>query len=417
MPDIKDSVGNAKGQVQDIAMVQMMLKVIKDAKGDPYLKVNYSGEWNDQTKDAIIRFQKDHKLLDPPAAAAKAGAPPPPAEKEGIVDPKSATFKELNGALPVDYKDAIILPGAKTVYFPGSSADAKASSAKLKGELQLDMKFRVKAADFIDQFYNQTKIVLSTPAKTGMRRDFQGQMNVISNAGPGESNHQFGQAADIGFGGLKWVDGDGTFKTDTSWLDLGADTAAKKAYMTPAKAAEFFKAHHDLAFGAKVGLSPTGLAGDDTHVQAYSDNSLSYSKSLTTLLNIDGEMKWEGAKHVKNQQNKYKSDFGLAGKTYEIGTAKQIFGGNATISKPDLVEALKASAKDLSKMVAFKDFTFVKNAVKALKPVPGKLPPPITGASVAEKDITGADLQLLQKAAKQDWSKADQNWKQWVPVK
>ena len=43
-------------------MIQMMLKVIKDAKGVPYMKSNYTGTWNDDTKDAIIRFQKDNKL-------------------------------------------------------------------------------------------------------------------------------------------------------------------------------------------------------------------------------------------------------------------------------------------------------------------------------------------------------------------
>jgi len=419
MADIKDSVSGAKSQVQDIAMVQMMLKVIKDAKGDAYLKVNYNGEWNDQTKDALIRFQKDHKLIDlPPAPGAKAGAPLAKAlDKEGVVDTDSATLKALNAALPLDYKDAIILSGAKTVYFPGSNADAKASSSKVRGELQLEMKFRIKAADFIDQFYSQTKIVVSTPPGSGMRRDFQGQMNVTSQAGPGESNHQFGQAADIGFGGLKWIDGDGTIRKDTSWLNLGEDEkGVKKAYMTPQKAAEFIKAHNNLVFG-KIGLFPTSLAGDYTHVQAYSDNSLSYSRSLAKLLNIDGKMKWDGTKHVPGQQNKYKSDFGLEGKTYVVGTAKELFGGKAKISKADLVDALNSSKKDLSKMDIFKEFKFVKDALKAAKTVPGKLPPSITGEKVREKDIIETDLELLRKAAKKDWTKAGEDWKQWVPLK
>ena len=65
MADIKDSVDGPGSQVQDIAMIQMMLKVVKDAKGAPYLKVNYSGEWNAETKDAITRFQQDQKLIPP----------------------------------------------------------------------------------------------------------------------------------------------------------------------------------------------------------------------------------------------------------------------------------------------------------------------------------------------------------------
>jgi hypothetical protein len=157
--------------------------------------------------------------MAPPAAKGPvpmAGAPAAQkaTEKAGIVELKSATFERLNAVLPPEYKDAMILPGSKTVYLPGHAEAAKAAATHIIGDPQLDRIFASKAANFVTEFYKQTKIVLKA-SKSGLRRDFTGQMTVISDAGPGESNHQFGKAADIGFGGLKWVDSDGQFKTDT----------------------------------------------------------------------------------------------------------------------------------------------------------------------------------------------------------
>jgi peptidoglycan hydrolase-like protein with peptidoglycan-binding domain len=82
MPDIKDSVGESgTNNTHDVAIVQVMLRVIKDAKGVAYLGSNYDGKYGPSTKDAIIRFQQDQKLVAlpvQPAAAPKVapGAPP-----------------------------------------------------------------------------------------------------------------------------------------------------------------------------------------------------------------------------------------------------------------------------------------------------------------------------------------------------
>jgi hypothetical protein len=398
MPDIKDTVNGSGSQVQDIAMVQMMLKVIKDAKGIPYLKTNYSGTWSDDTKDAIVRFQNDQKLIGGKAS-----------ETSGAVGAHSETFRKLNQLLPAQYKDAMILPGARTVYFPGSAKDAASSASHISSNQDLDMKFRLKAGQFVNEFYDQTKIVLKN-TDSGLRRDFKSQMTVTSQAGPGESNHQFGQAADIGFQGLRWVDGDGTIRTDTAWLNAG-ETKATKAHMSGAKAQEFWKAHHALAFG-KVGLFKTNLAGDDIHVQAYPDSSVSYARSMARLLNLTSASKWEPAGRDAAKHNVYESDFALGGKRFTVGTAKQIFGGNAAIRKDDVVAALAATKKDLSKLDVFKEF----QVVKSVKVVPGKLPTPFDPTKLTTKDITEADLELLRKAAQKDWVKADQNWKQWTPV-
>jgi len=81
MADITDSVGEGgTNKVHDVALVQAMLSVIKDAKGNPYLD-DYDGKYGHGTKGAIVKFQTDQGVLKPPAKPA-AGAPPPAAEKE-----------------------------------------------------------------------------------------------------------------------------------------------------------------------------------------------------------------------------------------------------------------------------------------------------------------------------------------------
>jgi hypothetical protein len=437
MPDIKNTVGGPASPVEDIAMIQLMLKVIKDSKGTPYLGVNYSGVWNSDTKDAIVRFQKDHQLIAPPPpaavkgvapakgagadggvkAAADAGAPAAAKiyDKQGEVAPKSATWQKLSRMLPATYADAMVYPGNKTVYLPGTAADAKTSATSIQTAPLLDILFAAKAADFVTQFFAQTKIVIkATNATTGLRRNFQSQMTVKSMAGPGESNHQWGRAADIGFGGLRWVGGDGTVHTENPWLDT--KDASKKMVMPEAKRQEFWKLH-EIVF-TRVGLHPTTMAGDEAHVQSYADGTASMSRSLASLLNQTGAMKWEGFRSgIKGQPNQYKTDFGLGGLKVAAGSAKQIFGGNAVINAGDVANALKASKADLFKHALFKDFQFVKDQLKAQKVPPGKQPAAaFTGAKVTVTDIKQADIQLLIKAVKADWMKADQNWKSWVPV-
>ena len=174
-------------------------------------------------------------------------------ETSGAVGPHSETFRKLNQLLPTQYKDAMILPGARTVYFPGSAKDAASSASHISSNQDLDMKFRLKAGQFVSEFYEQTKIVLKNTG-TGLRRDFKSQMTVTSQAGPGESNHQFGQAADIGFQGLRWVDGDGTIRTDTAWLNAG-ETKQTNAHMSPAKAQRTFTSGLP-AYGSSNAISP-----------------------------------------------------------------------------------------------------------------------------------------------------------------
>src|SRR5256885_7642070 len=100
MPDIKDSVGEGgSNQVHDVALLQAMLRVVKDAKNAPYLGVDYDGSYGAQTRAALERFQNDHKLA---AAKAAPGQPQAGGAKEalGLAAAGGATVAKLSGMLP-----------------------------------------------------------------------------------------------------------------------------------------------------------------------------------------------------------------------------------------------------------------------------------------------------------------------------
>ena len=210
MADIKDSVGEqGTNKVHDIALVQAMLRLVKDAKNQPYLGGNYDGSYGKVTKAAIISFQNDHKL-----AAAKAG---PGQDTLGLVSSGGPTILKLNAMLSAENKEIRILPDTRTVYWPGNEADAKESSKAILGNVEMEVTFRTTVAKLVDTMFQDHKIVLSL-TNSGARRTFQKQYELVTQpnpptkAGPGESNHNYGMAVDIGFKGLKWMQGNGTAK-------------------------------------------------------------------------------------------------------------------------------------------------------------------------------------------------------------
>jgi hypothetical protein len=397
MPDIKDTVGPGVGKVHDIALVEAMLRVIRDAKGRRYLRSDYNGVFRNDTKDAIIRFQRDNNIND----------------KAGFVEKDSATLKKLSASLPADLADMRIITDTTTVYLPGK-ADAVTDSLRQLAGAELDGTFRQKIVQLVNTMWERHKIVLSCP-DSGLRRDFawQKRMN-YRGAGPppGESNHQYGKAVDIGFKGLRWLDGDGRVKEDTYWLNLGENREKKtRAHMSSSKQQEFWNARNAIAHG-ELGLHKTSRAGDYVHVQAYSDDIVDYGRSLAKLLTVAGKMKWE---YVPGSPRRYKSDLGLGGRLYSVGGGKQIWDGRGDVSKGEIVSALKDSTQDLALHPVYKDFEFVKRILRAAQakkqPVPA-----VSGKNVREHDITQADITLVRKALKADYESADQNWKKWQIV-
>lgn len=260
MPDIKDSVGEGgKNLSHDVALVQAMLRVVKDAKGSPYLTVNYDGAYGGSTKTAIINFQNDQKLI-----AAK-----DPPEKLGHIVKSGPTIQKLSQMLPADYAELRVLENRKTVYLSGSAADAKASEMAITGDAEFEPAFRANVAKLVREMFETHKIVLwLTP--TGRRRTFAQQAaETKTNAGPGESNHNFGRAVDIGFKHMKWVQGDGSIKKDADWLN--ALEAAKAA-----EAGAFWDARDAIA----TKLSLFRLQFERVHLQSFDQKAVSSQRSL-----------------------------------------------------------------------------------------------------------------------------------------
>jgi hypothetical protein len=336
-----------------------MLRIAKSAKGAPYFSGNYDSPYGKATKDAITTFQNDNTDRIKAGQLGK--------EKLGVVDPGAATIVTLSNALPATHKNLRIISGTTLVYLEGAHVDAQASASSIRNDAEFESTFKDLLARLVDSMYAQHKIVLKiTP--TGRRRTFaQQQAETSTFAGPGESNHNYGRAADIGFKGFSWVQADGTIKQDADWLNTLEKTDKSKAYM-------LWDARDAIA--KTLPLFP--LEFERVHLQLYDQKTFSNTNSLVSLLNLVGKAKWAAG---------YKSDFGLGGAQYQVGTAKQIWAGNATVAKADLAAALTA------KEVAAKSTKVFKEA-----------------------DITPKQVAEMQQALKGDFEAADKNWIKWTKV-
>ena len=355
MPEITATVGQpATNKTHDVALVQAMLRVVKNAKGSPYLKSNYDGVYGNDTKNGIIAFQKDN------AKAIGAGAQRK--EKLGVVDTGAATIKALNAALPAAHAKMRIIPSTKTVYLEDTKASCAESLAAIRGDAEYENMFKTRLAGLVEVMFTTHKIVLwVTP--TGRRRNFAGQAaETKTNAGPGESNHNFGRAADIGFNDMQWIRPNGTIKKDAWWLN-------SLEALSPPKAWAFWDARDALA--AKQPLFP--LKMERVHLQLADQSTFSNINSLVKLLNTVGKMKW---------QRRYKADLGMGGAFYSVGSAKTIWAGNASVSKAELAAALSAK----------------------------------TGKVVKASSITQKQVNDMRAALKADFEAGDANWVKWVAV-
>ena len=202
MPEIKESVGpGLKNRHHDVALIQAMLVVVKNAKGAPYL-ARYDGVYGGHTENAILAFQHDQVFKKQPAAAitpvpgAKTAPTPSPTTainaKLGVINPNDATFNQLVSMLPADYKEINVLPGgSKTVYLSAADDDRKACRDDVLTDTDLDVAFRGKVAKLIDEVFNQHKIAMwVVPAKVGQDgrlRTFERQNQLsssVTGAGP-----------------------------------------------------------------------------------------------------------------------------------------------------------------------------------------------------------------------------------------
>ncbi len=353
MPDITDSVGEpgAANKVHDVALVQAMLRVVKNAKSSPYLAGEYDGVYGGHTKTAIVDFQTDQKLI------VKDGT-----EKLGVVSKGGPTLAKLSALVPAQYQTLRIMENTKTVYLESSAADTATSKAAVV-TATLEPGFQTKVGQLVQLMFDQHKITLWL-AKDGARRTFAEQAAQTKTfAGPGESNHNFGRAVDIGFKNFNWVQGNGTIKQDADWLNALEAVSA-------AKANAFWDARDAIALKT-VGLFR--LQFERVHLQAFDDSTVSTPRSLAKLLNTVGKMKWEP---------QYKCDLGYGGALFFVGTAKQIWAGNAVVTKTMIAQAMSAKLKKV----------------------------------VKDAEIKAQQLNDMKKALKADFELADQGWLKWVAV-
>jgi hypothetical protein len=109
MSDISGSVGEGgRNAAHDVALVQLLLRKVRNPKGRSYFQNDYDGVYTSGLKDAIVAFQADS------AGKPDAGPPPPAtnaASKIGLIEPRGATWTKLIAAAPGELRNARTLAG------------------------------------------------------------------------------------------------------------------------------------------------------------------------------------------------------------------------------------------------------------------------------------------------------------------
>jgi hypothetical protein len=412
MPEINNSVGDGgKNETQDVALVQAMLRIIKrPPRRNPYYPHRVSGKSDGDTRAAIGAFQKDQ------------GVSPP--DRLGFVDVNSATFNAMASevrAVNPDFDDLRVLPGTRMVYLGASTAELEASLKEVRDARRmgrsapvgragegLDPGFQADVVRMIREVYRQHQIVLRAWGEFSFGRDFDGQLSRVetgsSQAQPGEGNHNFGRAMDIGFKGLRWLKDDGSIGTV-----VNEDGFDKDPTLGQARVEALLKARNLILERPPVGTGPFfrirmgGGDNDPNHFQAvnqlsiYPDPQVSMARSFVGLLDRVGPqfpldelqklglrvsvpMTWEvGGGH------RYKCDLGFGEDKFDVGESRHIFQGNAAVTRPMLAHATNAYHASMG----------------------GGVP------RVHAGDFTQAQVDAMMRALQAVFALADDNWRDW----
>ena len=379
MAGLGGSVGeNGKNARPDVALVQFMLAVARDANGRSYYGTSYSGHFDAGTKLAIAAFLGT--------------------KQRAVIEPNSPAWSKLLAAVPDRYKTARVMPGSGlTVYQPADRRSAETSANAIKTNTTLNEEFRGKIARLVSEFYDQYQIALTVQSRTGGRRTFQEQVHLNSDSAPGESIHHYGHAVDIGFNGLRWINGKGDISTTDDWLrDLPSQ---------PHRLA-FWEARNKIADRLKLYSTIKKGGADFIHLQNYDDNLLDSVSSLMTLLELVGpkKMKWKPENMTPTD---YWCDPGLGGDKYFVGTGLDIWKSTPRLSKADLAAAANAKLK--------KDPSFTLDGYLGLG-TPSKDAPDAGTAPMRDTDITPAHLGAVQRLLRAAFEAADREWRLWKPV-
>jgi peptidoglycan hydrolase-like protein with peptidoglycan-binding domain len=394
MPKLTASVGIAPAgnRKHDIALIQTMLRVVINTKTKKaYYPFTIDGTAGKGTNSAINDFQLAFSL------AAK-GTPAAGADKLGIIAPDGPSFKklvELAITVNADFDDLRVLPDTKMVYLAMSDKDL-ADKLKLIDDSNLEDSFKKDVRALIQAMFDTHRIALAGWQKLSYRRSFADQHKVFaagtSNAGPGESNHQFGRALDVGYVGLRYLR-----MADASVTIVKSDVTFDQE-LTTDQITALYEARNVIwerppkGKGTLFRIRLHGKDKDPNHYQAfnemegmYPDPLVSTPRSLADFLSKVSGMKWEtmsvqGAAHMH-----YACDLGLGGDKIDVGMADEIWTGNATLTKAKYLTLLNAAR------------------IKQQPPAPK-----LTEAPAAE-------FEAAFKSIKEAFVTADNRYKEWEP--
>ncbi len=388
MVSLGSTVGDgAANQKHDVALVQAMLRVIRDREGHPYLTSAYDGKCDSRTITAIRAFQKDFHTAVFDSLHGFGGLRPslPGFENQhgllglrpqlpdprkvnadlcGVVRPFGPTLAELRWRLPATHKTIRTAKGATLVYWAGSSESGLKSAESIEKDAQLNTEFRTRIGKLVRTMFDRYELVLNVPKGCGYRT-FQNERDISSantQAGPGTSYHNFGMAVDIGYNGLKWMKGDGSPVTDDYYLQKLASPQSH-----PNWAAELWEVRNKIAY-QELGLFRTNLAGDLSHIQLYSDDIVSTTKSLAVLMDRVGVFGWRF-------QHGLECDLGLTGTWRKVGSPVHIWDGSGPMPAAWVAATL----------------------------------------NIQEQAVTDAQIKSMRKALREDMEAAEAARDQWTP--
>ena len=397
---ISDSVGTGGANaVADIALVQaILLKTTRAAAAarpaGPYL-ASYDGVAGAGTSAAINAFQADHLMVTNAAKQSVLAAN----TTAGLVKPGDATWAKMLTEVQTDFANLRVLTGGKVVYVEATAAELQTKIAAATG-LTFTVTFRVKVLACINKMHADYGIAVGVCPK-GDRRTFQSQFQIRrdtpanTKAGPGESNHNYGMATDIGFDGLRWLKANGTVQANEDpWLKfLHASNSVEEM--------RFWTALRTVGESTAVGAF-RGPESDRPHLQNWDDNTVSMTARLPVHLQASGSMKWSRGV-VASGATTYKCDLGLGGAQFDVGTAMQIWDLNATVTAAVITQARAAVAAAAAGARG-------PRVAPPARPQPGAVPQPVRPPAA----VTAADVTLMRQALRAEFDLADTNWRNWT---
>jgi hypothetical protein len=330
MQDLTGIVGQGgTNAVHDAALVQAILFACRrppllDPTQSRYI-TTIDGDFGKGSKDALSLFQSERVFVTPDGLAST----PVQNATMGQVRTGDATWQAMQRLMDPAFRPLRILPGSKVPYLEASTETRDEAIMQAESE-NFTATFKPRVTALIRQMYALHGIILRVCPQGG-RRTFQEQYNLlvgpgnVTNAGPGESNHNFGQATDIGFKGLRWIRPNGTIEEhETPWLHkLEAQPGGG------GKALVFWNKQREVGTTDPI-LLFRGPESDRPHLQAWNDAVVNMRRSLAGLLTSVSGMRWRA-------QAGYQTDFGLGGNTYyAVGTAAQIWSRTGPIPLPAL---------------------------------------------------------------------------------